>query len=73
MDHVILYRALACLDTMTPRHGSQIARVVWPDRQFSTEQAAGATIRPVLGELAQRKLARRTPQGWIRLEVLDDK
>ena len=72
MDTVTLDRALACLDTMTPRHANQIARMVWPNRQFSTQQATGATIRSLLGELARRGLTQLGVQGWLRLGAPDD-
>lgn len=69
MDTESLNRALACLDIMTPRPTKEIAAILWPDRQFKTQEVAGATVRPFLTELAWQGLARRTPQGWVRLEA----
>ena len=69
LDQPII-RALACLDTMTPRPANQVACMVWPNRPFKTQQAAGAAIRPVLAKLSWQGLARRNAKGWVRREVL---
>ena len=69
MDTESLNRTLAWLDTMMPRPTAEIAALFWPDREFKTQGVAAATVRPFLRELAWRGLARRTPQGWVRLEA----
>ena len=71
MDTATLARALACLDLLTPRHAHRLGVMLSPDRQFNTQQAAGAAVRPILAELARQGMARRNPQGWVRRQVPD--
>lgn len=63
----IIAHTLTCLDTATPRPANQVGRMVWPDRKFNTQQAAGAAIRPILEHLAAKGIVRRGPQGWIKI------
>lgn len=69
MDPDILDCALACLDTVSPRPTNLLGCMLWPGREFRTQQAAGAAVRPVLAELARQGLARRNTQGWVRMKA----
>ena len=68
-EQEILTRTLAVLDTNIARRANQIARMVWPDQKFNTQQAACIAVRRYLTQLAHQRLAHTTFDGWRKTKL----
>ena len=68
-EYETLDRTLAVLDTNISRPANQIARMVWPDQKFNTQQAAGVAVQRYLTKLAHQRLAHTTFDGWRKTKL----
>ena len=59
---------LAILDPNIARPANQVARMVWPERKFNSQQAAGSAALKYLTKLAHQGLAHTMANGWRKID-----
>lgn len=66
-EQELLGRVLAVLDPVTAHRANQIAVMIWPERQFSSQKTAGVAAQKYLARLAHKGLARTSAYGWLKV------